>query len=226
MVTATQVRAAVGLALALAALPAGAQVARSGGGGAAQQAIQQLQQLAAERTALQAENARLKQDLEAAKAAQAAAEKKAAALQARVAGAAAQAQRGASAAAAEQQLAQTRTRLDELVARFRETGEQLRTMEGERNTLRSELGASQRAAATCATHNAELYQIASDVLTRYEGSGFGDTLARKEPFTRVARNRLENLVDGYREQLETLRSPPPAAPPPATKPADKPAATP
>src|ERR1700730_2180836 len=55
---------AVGLGvLTLLSVSAQAQTARSGGGASAQ-LLQQMQQLASERTGLQAENAKLKQDLE------------------------------------------------------------------------------------------------------------------------------------------------------------------
>src|ERR1700738_3736915 len=52
------------VALTLAGGSVHAQTARSGGGASAQ-LLQQMQQLASERTALQAENAKLKKDLEA-----------------------------------------------------------------------------------------------------------------------------------------------------------------
>ena len=58
-----RILALTGLLMSLGALPAHAQTARSGGGGNAL-LMQQMQQLASERTSLQAENAKLKKDLE------------------------------------------------------------------------------------------------------------------------------------------------------------------
>jgi chromosome segregation ATPase len=209
--------------LALGGSPAQAQVPRSGGGGGDQRAVQQLQQLAQERTALQAENARLKKDLEQAQADLKAARAERDALRPRLARAEAQAGRDAACVATEQAAQQQRQKLDELVARFRETAGSLRSVETERSALAQQLAERQRALDSCVRANTDLYAIADDTLTRYEQQAPSAHL----PFTRLTRTRIENLVDEYRQRAQELRLPaaatgPTASPPAAAEPVPPP----
>jgi chromosome segregation ATPase len=181
-----------------------AQAARPSSGG--QQALQQLQQLASERTALQSENARLKEELAAARQDAERFRGEADRLRGRVSSSDAEAVRARETSrTAESSLQATRARLDELVTRFRETGETLRAVEADRTRLQTELAQRNREFDTCAASNAELYRIGSEALDRLENTGFWTRAAQAEPFTRVSRNRLENLVDAYRARAEELR---------------------
>ena len=65
--------------------------------------------------------------------------------------------------------------------------------------------ALQRAQAQCVKDNAQLYTLGGDLLQRYENKGLGDVLAVKEPFTQIARVKLENLGQSYRDKLDDLR---------------------
>lgn len=189
---------------ALLASGAAAQTARSGGGDA--RAAQQLQQLAQERTQLQAENTKLKRELEQAKGELATLGRERDALKSRASGAEAAAARArAGGGATEQALADTRGKLDELVGRFRQTAEQLREVEGDHARLQREAAERGRALDACTLANVELYEITGEVLTRYENGGLGERVGRAEPFTRLTRTRIENLVDGYRARAEELR---------------------
>jgi chromosome segregation ATPase len=49
--------------------------------------------------------------------------------------------------------------------------------------------------------NAELFKLGNEILTRYEKFGLGDALAAKEPFTGLARVKLENLVQDYQDKI-------------------------
>lgn len=184
-----------------------AQVARSGG---ASQAVQQLQQLAQERTALQAENARLKKDLETAQAELKHARGEHDALKTRVGGAESEAARLKSASEASERAAEgARAKLEELVGRFREVAQTLRETEADRALVRQRLEERGRAYDQCARANVELHDVAADVLTRYERKA----TTHSEPFTGVARVRIENLVDEYRQRVDELRlATPPSAP--------------
>ena len=178
---------------------ANAQSARSGGGNANAQLVQQMQQLASERTQLQAENARMKQELEDLKKKLKGLESDKDQLTRKVQsseGAAARAT--ASTETLNQSLAQQRTRMEELVAKFRETVGQLRDVETERNKLQGDLSASQAQFKTCADKNLALYQVTNEILDRYQDQGFWSSLAKSEPFTRQKRTQIENLVDEYR----------------------------
>src|SRR5271154_4372122 len=102
-----------------------AQTERSGG--EAQKFMQQYQQLAAEKTAMQGQMAQMKKDLDAAQAEVAAVKKERDALKAHAGGsAAAVTQVTASRDAAEKSLEQYKQRLAELVTRFREMATNLR----------------------------------------------------------------------------------------------------
>src|SRR5262249_41050275 len=130
----TQLRSVLLIAGALLAMSAHAQTARTGNDSA--RAMQQIQQLSAERLQLQADNAKLKaqtqtlqQQLDRANKARAALELKSKQLQA-VAGRAQN-----STPQSNEQLEHTRAQLQELVGKFRETAQTLRDTENERNEL-------------------------------------------------------------------------------------------
>jgi septal ring factor EnvC (AmiA/AmiB activator) len=185
-----------------------AQVARSGGGGD-QRVVQQMQQLAQERTALQTENAKLKKDLEQAQADLKAARAERDASKARLA--AASAPRPDACGATEQSLAQSRTKLEELVARYRETAQTLQAVEAEKVKNAQLYVDKSRSYDACAKANVGLAELANDALGRYEAAA----ARRSEPFTRLSRIRVENLVDESRQHLEELKvvAPPAPAPP-------------
>lgn len=97
---------------------------------------------------------------------------------------------------------QLQNRFEELVARFRETAEVLRSMEQERNELSGGLNEMRNNYMTCRRHNLELYETSLEVLDAFEGRGALGKLAEKEPFTRLARVKVENIADQYRYALE------------------------
>lgn len=178
-----------------------AQVERSGGG-EIQKIMQQYQQIAAEKTALQAQVAQMKTDSDAAKAELAAMEKERDALKVRAGGAAAAAatvaQLTASKESAEKNLELYKQRMNELVSRFRETATTLKEVEADRSKLRQDLGERNAAFDKCAENNLQLYEITNAVLDRYEHVGLFTKASAVEPFTRITRTRIENLADEYR----------------------------
>lgn len=202
-----------------------AQVERSGGG-ASQKMMEQYQQLAAERTALQEQNAQMKKDLDKAKADLAAATKERDALKSGAGNsAAAIAQANQSKLAADKSLDEYKKRLTEVIAKFREMAQTLKDVEVDRTTARKELADRNAAFDKCADDNYQLYKINNEVLDRYEHVGVFSRVAEREPFTGIERNRMENLVDGYREHAEQLRVKKPVnrPAPPTNKPIEQPA---
>jgi uncharacterized protein YlxW (UPF0749 family) len=180
------------------------QTTRSGGGANAA-AMAQLQQLSAERTALQAENARLKQELEEAKKRAESATSQETALKRRAQEAeAAKNRMSAGTAATAESAARTRAQLDEVVVKFRETAQVLKDVEVERNGLKQEIDRMQRELGTCRDHNAQLLTINEEVLVRLENTGLWNKLAADEPFTRLKRTELENLAADYRVRAKEL----------------------
>jgi len=181
-----------------------AQVERSGNSDA--RVMQQVQQLTGERASLQAENAKLKQELEQLKkelqksgAEKVAAENRAKALTANAA-------RGESSSKqAEEQLERNRAQMQELVAKFRETAGTLRDVEADRDSAKSQLAAQEREFKTCVDRNAALYNLNAEVLDRMENRGFWSSIAEREPFTKLKRVELENLIDDYKYRADELK---------------------
>ena len=185
--------------------PAGAQVQRSGG--ESQKFMQQYQQIAADKSALQAQLAQVQKDLDAAKGELAAVKKDRDLLKARPAGvpAGAVAQLTASKDAAERSLEQSKQRMTELVGRFREMATNLKEVESDRAKLRSDLDQRNAAVDKCAENNLGLYSINGEILDRYEHIGLFTKVGAAEPFTKLTRTRMENLVVEYRARAEDLR---------------------
>lgn len=204
------------LALALASAPLQAQTQRSGGGGEAQKILQQYQQLAGEKTALQAQVTQMKQDLEAAKTELAAVKKERDGLKAQsgAAGAAA-AQLAAFKESSEKSAEQNKQKMTELVTRFRETATNLKEIEIDRAKLQDDLRVRNEAYDRCAADNLSLFEINDDLLNRYAHVGLFTKATVGEPFTRITRTRIDNLVDETRERALELRAKArPAAPTP------------
>ena len=188
-----------------------AQVQRSGGGANAA-LMQQYQQAVTERSQLQADNEKLKKEtddlrrqLETVK--QQLATTKTGVTRNEAALATAQASNESNAKA----LADSRAKMQELISRFRETVTQLRAVESDRTLLQQQLTQSKAAFDKCAQANYQLYQVNNEVLDRYAHQGAFSYLARAEPFTRIKRTEIDNLVLEYRERAEELRVKPAAS---------------
>jgi len=187
-----------------------AQTARSGGGGGNAQLIQQLQQLGTERTQLQAENERMKKELDELRKERDALKSGQKALTAREQAATAVVARGAQEReSAANELAQQKTRMQELIGKFRETAQTLKEVETDRAAKTQQLATRDTELKTCVDRNLALYQLNGEVLNRLEHQGLWSHLARSEPFTQIKRTQLENLVDGYRQKAEDQRVAPP-----------------
>ena len=206
-----------------------AQTARSGGNANAQ-LLQQMQQLASERTAMQAENAHLKKDLDDVrkerdqlKKAQLAVDQRAKSSEAALARTTAQRE------STEQELTQLKAKMQELIGKFRETLQTLRDAETQQAATKTVLAAHDRDLKTCIDRNLALYKLNGEVLTRMEKRGVWARVAEAEPFTKIKRVELENLVDDYKaralDQRVAPSSAPPAGGPPATSESPRPPVT-
>jgi chromosome segregation ATPase len=196
------VAAAVAAFGVLAAGVSWAQTAR-GGGSPNAQLVQQLQQLASDRTALQVEAARAKKELEALrqerdalknaqKAQQQHARSSTAAL------ALANAQRDA----AQQELRTNKEKTEQLVAKFRETIQQLREIETDRAGTKQVLATRDSELKVCMDRNQALYKLNDEILSRFEKRSALSRIAAAEPFTGIKRVQLENLIDDYRARAD------------------------
>jgi chaperonin cofactor prefoldin len=193
-------------------VPAPGQVQRSGGG-ETQKFMQQYQQMAAEKTALQAQLAQMKKDLDAANAELTAVKKERDAAKAHVGvSPAALAQAAAAKEAAERNLEQSKQRMTELVARFRETATNFKEVEADRAKIRKDLAERDSAFDVCVVDNMKLYEITGEVLDRYEHVGLFTKVSAAEPFTKITRTRIDNRAEEYREKAQALQVKKAAAP--------------
>ena len=169
--------------------------------------MQQLQQLTSEKAAMQAENAKLKTDVENLKTqlASAAAALSASEQRAKKVAAGATAKESAAAQELNDALSRNRSQMQELVTRYRETGETLKNVETERDQLRGQAQTQQRDLKTCIDRNAGMYLLTDEILRKVEDRSVWNSLTEKEPFTRIGRTRLENLIDDYRYRVDELR---------------------
>ncbi|HEY6926264.1 MAG TPA: hypothetical protein VI653_22460 [Steroidobacteraceae bacterium] len=189
-----------------------AQTARSGGGANAQ-LMQQMQQLASERTSLQAQNAQMKQELDALRKERDSLKKAQQAVDLRYKSAeAALARDAAQHDSTAQELKQTKDRMQELIAKFRETIQALRQAEAERAAAQQTSAASDRDLKVCVQHNTALYKLNAEVLDRMEHQSAFTRMATLEPFTRIKKVQLENLVDDFKSRADdqVLKSSPAA----------------
>jgi chromosome segregation ATPase len=198
--------ALLSVALSLCAAENGyTQTARSGGGASAQ-LMQQMQQLASERTSLQAENAKLKKDLEdlrkdrdALKNGQQVVDRRAKSAEISLEESVARSQSEG------QELAQSKEKLQQLVGKFRETLQTLREVEAQQTTAKQTLAVRDRDLKSCVDHNIALYKLNQEVLTRLEKQTVWSRVAQAEPFTKIKRVQLENLVDEYKDRADEQR---------------------
>lgn len=186
---------------------ASGQVQRSGGSGAANaQLMMEYQQASTERAQLQADNAKLKKDLDDLKKQLDAATKQAAASKAGVShGAAELAAAQTTNERAAKDLADSKSKMQELIGKFRETITQMRGVEAARDSLQQQLEQSKVAFDQCAERNYSLYQVDNEVLDRYSHQGAFSYLERAELFTRIKRTQIDNFVLEYKQRAEELR---------------------
>jgi chromosome segregation ATPase len=201
----TCIRAGLVVSLVCAVWPACAQTQRSGS--EAQKFMQQYQQVAAEKTALQAQVAQLQKDLDAAKTELSAVKQERDAAKKARSGdsAAAMAQVTSAKEAADRAVEQSKLRMNELIGKFREIASNLKDVEADRTKLRDDLAKRSSAFDACAVDNVQLGDLNLEILDRYEHVGLFTKVSAVEPFTKITRTRIENLADEYRARAQELR---------------------
>ncbi len=205
-------RHAILLVAVLAAGPVLAQSARKDNGNNAQ-LMQQMQQLATERTQLSADNAKLKKELDEMRKERDSLKAERDGYDRKVRSAEGAAVRAAGdKKQTEDELAQYKTRMTELVGKFRDTVTTLREVETDRATAKRDLETRSVELKSCVDRNVQLYTMNDEILDRLEGQGVFSGLARAEPFTRIKRTQLENLADDYRARADDAKIEPAASP--------------
>jgi chromosome segregation ATPase len=219
--------------ISLTASAAQAQTARSGGGASAA-LMQQMQELASERTALQEELARTKKELEGVRKERDDLKKAQQAVDQRAkVSAAALSQSTSQKAAAEQELTQYKAKMQELIVKFRETVTTMRQIEADGASAKQTLAQRDQQLKVCTERNAALYKLNGDILTHWEHESAFSRASRIEGFTKIKRVELENMMDDYHDRAEdqlyhpgAATAPTPAAPPAQRTSAPQPTPTP
>ena len=101
--------------------------------------------------------------------------------------------------------------MQELIAKFRETAQTLRDVETDRAIVEA-VGRTRTFASwmPASTSNMSLYKLNGELLTQLENGGFWSRVAQAEPFTRIKRTELENLIEDYKYRAEEQKLSPEA----------------
>lgn len=111
----------------------------------------------------------------------------------------------ASLAELEAESAHMKETLQKLEATQAHAIETAKKTEAERAKLAGQVIELQRKVADREMKNLALFKLANEILHRYERFGLGDALAAKEPFTGLARVKLENYVQDYQDKIADQR---------------------
>lgn len=140
-----------------------------------------LRQVSQERDSLQAENTRLKGEIEE--------------LDRKHTGA----KKSSDAA-----LAKSRESNATLGAELQRTEQNLRQIQAEKNLLQETVVGQAQQLETCQSHNVKLLQVNRDLLGQYENKGFFDSLMQREPIIGLKGVELENILQDYQDRLDRL----------------------
>lgn len=122
-----------------------------------------------------------------------------------------------------------RESLEKWKSGYGKAAELAKSKEGQRAKLADQVIQLDRKVLDRETKNLELYKLGKEILTRYENFGLGRALLSREPFTGIAKIKLETLVQDYADKLQdskikpslenkTASIKPAAAPAPKTQP--------
>jgi hypothetical protein len=100
---------------------------------------------------------------------------------------------------------QLKAKTQELITKFRETVQALRDVETGSLAAKQSLATRDHELKVCIDRNLALYDLNQEVLTRLEKQGVFSRVAQAEPFTRIKRAQLENLIDDYKARAEDQR---------------------
>jgi len=104
-----------------------------------------------------------------------------------------------------EKLRQAREQIEQTTAELDRRQEALATRASEIAALQASGKQGAAALATCEEKNGALAGVATELMAKYRDVGFWDALRRREPFTRVRRVQVENLLEDYRDRVEAAR---------------------
>ena len=101
-------------------------------------------------------------------------------------------------------LAKSRESIAALNADMQQAVQNLRRTESEKNLLQETVVSQAQQIETCESHNVKLLQVNHDLLGQYENKGFFDAMLQREPITGLKGVELENIVQDYQDRLDRL----------------------
>jgi hypothetical protein len=91
--------------------------------------------------------------------------------------------------------------LEKWKAGYQQAADAARNKDAECIKLNAEALEHKRTIADRETKNLALFNIANEILKRYENYALGKALAAREPFIGTTRVKVESLVDGYKDKI-------------------------
>lgn len=101
-------------------------------------------------------------------------------------------------------LAKSRESNAALNTELERTAQNLQQTQSEKNLLQETVVGQAQQLETCESHNVKLLQVNRDLLGQYEKKGFFDSLMQREPITGLKGVELENIVQDYQDRLDRL----------------------
>ena len=105
--------------------------------------------------------------------------------------------------AANKEKAELHTRLDEANKRNEELSGQRKQLEQDLKNTTVSLAKQDEQRKLCETNNDKLYRIGRELADWYTSKGAVNAILEAEPFTRIKRVEMENLLEDYRDKLES-----------------------
>jgi chromosome segregation ATPase len=99
-----------------------------------------------------------------------------------------------------------KTRMEELIGKYREVTQQLKDTEQGKAEAESTLAQKDAELKRHVENNLKLYAVSLDVLEKYEDKGVWDALFQQEPVTQIKRAEIESIAEDYRIELEKLKA--------------------
>ena len=117
------------------------------------------------------------------------------------------------------QLAQLKDAIEKWKEAYNKAVDLANTKEAQRAKFASQAIVLQRRVEDDEAKNAALYQLGTEILSRYEKFGLGTALTAREPFVGITKVKLENLVQDYSDKLndQTIKPAPAVLPSPSPK---------
>lgn len=99
------------------------------------------------------------------------------------------------------QITQTQAALDQWKDAYQKAADTARTRDAAAKSFETQTNELTRRVSVCETKNGELYAVGKDILAKLDDDDFLDSMARHEPFTGLARVKLDNIVQDYQDKL-------------------------